>query len=62
MFFTAFIIAEIPEKIRAIHSKIFIHSQNHAGLKTVRNPHKINNIANHNNNQEDRSFISVELK
>ncbi|MBO7095144.1 hypothetical protein J6V86_03055 [bacterium] len=49
--------ADIPERSKDIHSKIFIIPQNPEGLNTVRNPHKINNIANHNITQRGHHFF-----
>jgi hypothetical protein len=51
------VIAAIQERSNDIHSKIFIIHQNPEGLKTVKNPHKINNIANHSITQRGRHFF-----
>ncbi len=57
LFLIAVMIEEIPEKIRAIHSRIFTIHQNFQGLKAVKNQKTINKIANHNNNPECHPFI-----
>ena len=53
----ALVIAAIPESSNDIHSKIFMIPRNPEGLKTVRNPHKINNIANHSRTQRGHHFF-----
>lgn len=53
----ALIIADSPEKTKDIHSRIFIHFQNHEGLIIVRIPHKINNTANQSITQSGHHFF-----
>lgn len=53
--------ADIQEKTKVIHSKIFMIPQNFQGLKTVNNPNKINNIANHSITQRGHHFFIYSL-
>jgi hypothetical protein len=57
VFFIAFVMDDIPEKIKAIHNRIFMIHQNFQGLNAVKNQNIINKTANHNKNQEGRPFI-----
>ena len=54
-------IAAIHDRSKDIHSKTFIIPQNPEGLKTVKNPHKINNIANHSITQRGHHFFIYKL-
>ena len=56
-FLIAFAIDDIHEKIKDIHSKIFIQFQNPHGLRIVRIPSNISKIANQNINQDDQSLF-----
>jgi hypothetical protein len=61
VFFIAFVMDDTPEKIRAIHSRIFMIHQNFQGLNAVKNQNIINKTANHNRNQDGHPFIFSDL-
>lgn len=53
----ALIIADNPEKIKDIHSRIFIHFQNPEGWRIVKIPHIISNTANQSITQSGHHFF-----